>query len=68
MIAGPNFRFEIFKICAWLICKFSSTEERRKEGPGDLKFWSLDLDFLKSVSMALLYLTSWSREYNLGAQ
>ena len=43
MIAGPNFRFEIFKICAWLICKFSSTEERRKEGPGDLKFWSLDL-------------------------
>ena len=31
MIAGPNFRFEIFKICSWLICKFSSASEQRKD-------------------------------------
>ena len=31
MIAGSNFRFEIFKICSWLICKFSSAAERRKD-------------------------------------
>ena len=34
MIAGPYFRFEIVKICSWLICKFSSAAERRKDDCG----------------------------------